>query len=217
MELYLRVFAYSVEIKTGNPIRGGCHEGKTGMIANWRKVLWIIVLIFPAVGTAAYAEENCGVLCDAAFYSTASSADVRNLIDAGADVNAKDPEGKSPLHWVAGATPDVIAELLANGANVTAKDKYDRTPLHFVSATGSVESVMLLLEAGADVNARTANDWTPIHGAAKFGMPENVEVLLEAGADASAKTEMGETAFQMAQGNQNMNETAVLEKLAEWP
>ena len=146
----------------------------------------------------AWATDECDVLCDPEFYATAAPKGVQELIDAGADVNARDADGKSPLHWVAKASPETIMTLLEAGGDVNARDYLDRTPLHFVSATSTPENVALLLGAGAEVNARTANDWTPLHGVAKFGIPENIMILLDAGADATARTEMGETPLEFA-------------------
>jgi hypothetical protein len=79
-----------------------------------------IVLIFSL--TPAIAAEPCETLCGLTFYQTASAASVLNLLADGADVNAKDAQGKSPLHYVAGASPEVIAALLSAGADVMAKD-----------------------------------------------------------------------------------------------
>lgn len=163
----------------------------------------------------ATADDACSALCDAAFYETATAADIQKVLDQGIDVNAQDKAGKTALHWAATAQPAVIAELLAAGATVNAKDQWDRTPLHFVGATGRIENVRLLLEAGADVNAETTNKWTPIHGACKFGAPENVQVLLDAGANPKARTEMGETAYDFAAGNAKLNGTEVLKQLQD--
>ncbi|WP_323784613.1 ankyrin repeat domain-containing protein [Thalassovita sp.] len=171
----------------------------------------VSALIFAA--SPVLADGDCAELCDAGFYTTATSADVQQLLDQGADVNARDGIGKTALHWVAGAQPKVIKALLEAGADVNAKDQLDRTPLHFVAATGSVENIRLLLDAGADVNAQTANDWTPIHGAAKFGTEDKIMVLLEAGADAGARTEMGESAYDFGAGNEKLAGTDALKML----
>ncbi|SFM05048.1 ankyrin repeat domain-containing protein [Shimia aestuarii] len=162
-----------------------------------------------------FAGGDCRHLCDAKFYTTATVADVREILDGGADVNARDDVGKTALHWVALASPSVVVALLAAGADVNARDQLERTPLHFVAAAGSVENIKLLIDAGADVNAKTANDWTPIHGAAKFGSEEQVMALLEAGADASVKTEMGETVFDFGSSNKKLADTEVLKKLED--
>lgn len=164
---------------------------------------------------SAFASGECTDLCDAKFYATATVADVTEILEGGTDVNARDDAGKTALHWVASASPNVLAALLAAGADVNARDQLDRTPLHFVAAAGSLENIRFLIDAGADVNARTANDWTPIHGAAKFGTEEQVLILLEAGADASARTEMGESVFDFGASNKKLIDTEVLKRLAK--
>jgi ankyrin repeat protein len=180
-----------------------------------RKSVFVIVSALIIAAVPVLADDDCAEFCDAGFYTTATSADVQQLLDQGVDVNAMDDIGKSALHWVAGAQPDVVAILLAAGADVNAKDQLDRTPLHFVAATGAVENIRLLLDAGAEVNAQTANFWTPIHGAAKFGSEEQIMVLLEAGADPAARTEMGESAFDFGLGNARLEGTDAIKLLEE--
>ena len=180
-----------------------------------RHALRSIATALVFLGGPVLAADDCAELCDADFYLSATSASVQQLIDQGADVNARDEVGKSALHWVAASKPEVISALLAAGADANAKDQWDRTPLHFVAATGSIENISLLLDAGAEVNAKTANDWTPIHGAAKFGAPENIMVLLEAGADAAARTEMGESAFDLSANNLKLVDSEALKILED--
>ena len=49
----------------------------------------------------------------------------------GADVHAKDNEGKTPLHWaVEQDTSGTVEVLLNRGADVHAKDNEGKTPLH---------------------------------------------------------------------------------------
>ena len=52
------------------------------------------------------------------------------LIEAGADVNASDEEGETPMHWAAGlCDEELIALYLGAGANINAKNKRGETPL----------------------------------------------------------------------------------------
>ena len=109
---------------------------------------------------------------------------VKQYLDGGADVNAKDGGGWTPLHHAAEAGHKEIAELLiANGADVNAKDK-DRsgsTPLSKAVIEGHNEIVELLIAKGADVNAKTDAGETPLDNAIKYKRTETADLLRKHG------------------------------------
>ena len=84
---------------------------------------------------------------------------VKQHLDAGADVNAKEVGDKwTPLHNAAWGGHKEIAELLiAKGADVNAKDDEGMTPLHPAAAVGHREIAVLLIAKGVDVNAKVAS------------------------------------------------------------
>jgi ankyrin repeat protein len=74
------------------------------------------------------------------------------LIGNGADVDARDLDGRTPLHCVAeGEDEDLdLAKLLIdNGADVNAKDHEGRTPLLLALKAGHAGMVAFLIEHGA--------------------------------------------------------------------
>src|SRR5262245_11867644 len=69
------------------------------------------------------------------------------LIAKGADLKAKDREGYTPLHVVAGyeGKAEIAEVLLANGADPNEKSRGGITPLHAAAMTGSVAIATVLL------------------------------------------------------------------------
>ena len=73
----------------------------------------------------------------------------KQAIAAGTDVNTKNRNGVTPLHYAAWDAHKEIAELLiTNGAEVNAKDKNGRTPLLYATVTGHKEIADLLRKHG---------------------------------------------------------------------
>lgn len=117
------------------------------------------------------------------------------LIAAGADVNARNRNGATPLHIAAGHafSSDLVRALIAAGADTGAKDTVGNTALHAAAHNCNAQNVKALLAAGADVNATNAKRETPLHLAAEHPRWQEkehalqvVHILLEARADLRA-------------------------------
>ena len=105
---------------------------------------------------------------------------VKKHLAAGANVNAKDMFGETPLYIAAGNSHKEIAELLiANGADVNAEDTAARTPLHAAAGRGHKETAELLIAKGANVNAN--NSGTPLDSAIAIYYPETIALLRKHG------------------------------------
>jgi len=61
---------------------------------------------------------------------------VKVLIAAGADVNAVDDSGETPLHFGAQASDDIVKYLAERGAKLNVKDKKGRTPVEMALGVG---------------------------------------------------------------------------------
>jgi hypothetical protein len=134
---------------------------------------------------------------------------VKLLLSKGADVNAKDRRGLTPLHLACFSHRGrAVAELLiAQGANINAKPD-GRTPLHVAAWSGNVPVAELLIAKGADIDAKANNGWTPLHGACFRGRKVVVELLIAKGTDLNVKDNRGQTGLSLAkqQGHEEIVE-----------
>ena len=134
------------------------------------------------------------------FWRDATSIDVQRELDAGADVNAQDGKGETPLYkavlW--NSTPSVVELLLYRGADVDLAERhFGWRPLHMAARKGNPVVVALLLGWGADLHAKGGHGVTPLHLASEFPSDEagleTVRLLLDRGADIRSRNELGET------------------------
>ncbi len=131
---------------------------------------------------------------------------VELLLHLGADPNAINQFGHTPLYFVGNASrgthgADVVRVLAQGGANVNAQERLKHcTALHLAARRGNVVVAEALLDCGADAEARDKLGETPLHRAVKCGKPEMVAFLLSRGANVHAAGKRGLTPWQVARG-----------------
>ena len=139
------------------------------------------------------------------------NAVVRLSLAEGADVDAKDKDGQTPLGWAArNGHEAVVQQLLGKGADVDAKDKDSRTPLWWAAGIGHKAVVQQLLGKGADVDVKDKKGLTPLGWAAGNGHEAVVQQLLGKGADVDIKDKNGLTPLWWAAANRHK---AVIQQL----
>ncbi len=148
--------------------------------------------------------------------------DVQASLDKGADVNARDPKGLTPLLTAAAynTNPEVVAVLVEAGADTEARDSIHGSNALMWAArlNQNPDVVTALLNAGANLNAqstlagKTALEWAADRGVNPAGM---ILVLLKAGADAKVVDKLGNTALYYAKYNAMLQGTDALKMLEE--
>ncbi len=122
-----------------------------------------------------------------------------------ADVNARQPDGSTPLAWAAWKDDAATVDLLLKaGAKVTVADEYGETPLTLACANGNAVIVDKLLKAGANANDARFYNETALMIAAAAGNPDVVRSLLAHGAkiDAvEARRDQNALMWAAAEGN----------------
>jgi len=131
---------------------------------------------------------------------------------ATADVNAREADGTTALHWAAKENAlGLVGRLLRAGADPLAVNRYGMTPLQLAVVNGNPRLVGALIEAGADVNAALPEGETVLMTAARTGDPATLELLLDNGAAIDAREGWyGETALMWAAAEDHADAVRVL-------
>ncbi len=142
---------------------------------------------------------------------------VRSVLAKKADVNARQPDGATALHWAAYADDaETTALLIRAGANVNVTNDHGVSPLAIAATQGNANILDQLMKAGADPNDKlneVNSGETPLMHAARAGRADAVRLLLLAGARVNASEGWnGQTALHWAAAE---GQGAVVETLIE--
>lgn len=129
---------------------------------------------------------------------------IQLLIWAGADVNARDGSGRTPLMMLGDKiTSDAVWDLINAGAKVNLRDEDGDTALIEAAGSNNLEVLRALLDAGAKVNTKNNDGETSLMHAASEGLVNNVRALILAGADINIRDNRGKTAWKRASENEH--------------
>ncbi len=107
-------------------------------------------------------------------------SEARALLARGADVNAVDLDGMTPLmeaSWNGRA--ELARVLLGHGADVNLRNRRGRTALSYAVWSGRSDLVRLLIVRGAAVEVRDQDGWSALMYALNSGQVESAAVLLD--------------------------------------
>jgi hypothetical protein len=123
-----------------------------------------------------------------------NAASTRLLIDANADLEARDKMGWTPLNLASQeGNLDCVQVLIESEADVKTADDDDWTPAHISALKGLSKCLSLLIDANADLEARNAKGLTPLQCASQEGNVDCVKVLIESKADVQTANNFGST------------------------
>ncbi|MHC4540586.1 MAG: ankyrin repeat domain-containing protein [Planctomycetota bacterium] len=123
------------------------------------------------------------------------------LIAKGADVNAKNKDGDTPLIEAAkGADLEIVKLLVAGGADVNAKGNNGVTPLQNAARYGRADILELLSATAAQGRPSDKASETLLLLAAQSCKKDTAKLLIAKGADVNAKNEFGVTPLGLAIG-----------------
>jgi ankyrin repeat protein len=144
-------------------------------------------------------------------------AEVRRLVSVGADVDATNRHGATPLLWAClKGHVQVVKELVERGADMEAKDNHGCTPLHWacsyghlavfnelrghngVSSSDAKDSNGATTSRGANIRAKDICGNTPLHSASAEGHLALVKALISDGADIRAVNQDGKLPMNQA-------------------
>jgi ankyrin repeat protein len=109
---------------------------------------------------------------------------IRLLHKHGADINAINGEGKTPIFDASGfGLADILEYLISHGACIDKATSDGTTPLIIASCYNQIDVTRILLSHNCDIDAKTTGGITALLYAVVYGNVEIVRLLIDNGAD----------------------------------
>ena len=158
-----------------------------------KRAISAVLFCLATAGTAAAADDTLAGLIQAGHRDAALKA-----IAAGADVNAAQGDGTTPLHWaVYKVDVDLVGALIARGAKPDALNNYGSSPLAEAVKVANAPLVKMLLDAGSNVEVPNQEGQTALMWAADARSAELTRFLIGHKADVNARALANDWPSQM--------------------
>lgn len=157
------------------------------------------------------AKPGAGVPCGMpAIFFARTGPMVEKLVAIGADVDARDENGVTPLMVIAEkGDAAAVGALLAAGADIETRKGVPA--LHRAARRGNVAAIAPLLATGLDPDTRDPDGDTPLSKALQSDM---VEALVACGADVNARNPLKATPLMLVAGERSAEPGAIRALLA---
>ena len=145
-----------------------------------------MLLSFSSAASAAVSDEDFLRIC-----TDGEIAEIEEALKDGANINAKDPNGETPLMGALSEGNEEVAIFLINkGAALNNYSAIGHTPLHIAITMTLPDATKLLISKGADINATAKDDkgFTPLYHAINCSADEMTTALIKAGANPNIAT-----------------------------
>ncbi len=160
-----------------------------------KRAIFAVAFCVAAATTAAAEDASLAGLIQTGHRDTALE-----MIAAGADVNAAQGDGTTPLHWaVYKIDADLVRALLERGAKPDVVNSYGSSPLAEAAKVGNARLAGMLLDAGSNAEVPNQEGQTALMLAARSGSVEVADLLVRHGANVNAQEKWrGQTALMWA-------------------
>jgi len=128
---------------------------------------------------------------------------VNLLISHGANVNAKDKLGRTPLHLTSDNV-DLAELLIEKGANMNARDRNDQTPLDYNSRHSDTKNIQDFLRKNGGLTVKELIDASMLREAVRNGDLQKVKQAIGDRLDINATDSNNNTALDLALKNKEI-------------
>jgi ankyrin repeat protein len=145
----------------------------------------LVILVFVVATTAIAAAGNVPLI---EAVKDRNIEAVRSLVKQRVDVNTRQGDGATALHWAVHRHDDGMVDLLLRaGAKPDLADDTGATPLYLACLNRSTRTVERLLQARANPNAALVSGETVLMTCARTGEAAGVKALLARGANVNTR------------------------------